>query len=112
MTTDQPTVDALLAEMRAYAATLRGSEAKGAQKLLARFDPTAADPGQAPHDTHCAHGVEMFGAYCDECEEAKTTGSHRPEMRTFTNPKTYRRTTLCRVCRCYQSNYRHTGEIA
>lgn len=110
MTEDQSPAAELLTEMRAFAATLRGSQAVGALRLIEHLDPASA-PAVAPRDTDCAHGVSMFGAYCADCDAGKTQ-THAPVMRTYTNPGTYRRTVLCAECRGFLSNYRHTGESA
>lgn len=109
MDSETKTLTELLDDMRAYAATLRGSQAVGALKLIDHLDPRRARP-DAPRDHWCAHGgVVASGNSCDGCDaEAKT--AHRAELRTFVNPATMRRSVLCQRCRQHPSFYRHTGE--
>lgn len=109
MTTEtEPVVPAaLLEEMRTYAATLRGSQAAGALKLIDHFD-RAKDREDAPLDHWCAHGSVFFGHDCGECD-AEAGEPHPFTPRTFVNPTTRRRVIRCHRCRGYQSNYRHTG---
>lgn len=98
---------ALLDEMRAFAATLRGSQAVGALRLIDHLDP-ASVRADAPAAEFCAHGFS-FLVTCYVCADESGT-PHPVELRTFTNPDTLRKTVRCHRCRGYQSNYRHTGE--
>lgn len=97
---------ALLDEMRAFAATLRGSQAVGALRLIGHLDPATAREDAPLADT-CAHG-SPWDAWCGACE-AESGAAHPVELRTFTNPATMRRMVRCHRCRRYQSDYRHTG---
>lgn len=96
----------LLDDMRAFAATLRGSQAVGALRLIEHFDPDAA-PAHAPAADFCAHGAPI-DAHCGGCE-TESRVAHPVELRTFTNPDTLRKTVRCHRCRLYRSNYYHTG---
>ena len=108
-TAPEKTAADLLAEMYEYAATLRGSQAVGALKLLHHADPAWSDRPEAPKDKGCVHGTRYDPqAPCADCAEVKEP--HAADLRTFTNPHTWRRTVRCRLCGQHPSFYTHTGE--
>lgn len=110
MTATDP-VRAIVAEMYAEAAALRGSQAVGALRVIRAVDPDYVVPGAPPVDHWCEHGQSVFGLVCAGCNTAQTT-RHPADLRTYRNPATRRRSVLCRACGRHPSFHRHTGESA
>lgn len=112
MTTTDPAVRAVFAELYAEAKALRGSQAAGALRVIRAVDPDHRDPGAPPRETDCVHGVPVHGGVvCTACNAA-SLAKHPAELCTFVNPTTRRRSVLCRTCRRHPSFHRHTGESA